>query len=63
MDSDEPFRVDEPLVLLGLQDLDPLSVAELTTRVATLQAEIERCRTHLDRAIGHRASADSIFKR
>ena len=65
MDSDEnlPRRADDPLALLARQDLDPLSVAELDQRVVDLAAEIERVKRHKDRAVNHRASADSLFKR
>lgn len=61
--DDQPRRADDPLALLARQDLDPLSVAELDTRIAALQAEIERVRKHSERAVNHRASAESLFKR
>jgi uncharacterized small protein (DUF1192 family) len=63
MDSDENLpRPGEPLALLVKQDLDPLSVAELEARIATLEGEISRVRTHMQRAVNHRASADALFK-
>ena len=65
MDADDnlPRRKDDLLAQLGRQDLDPLSVEELHERIALLEAEIARCRTHMTRAINHRASADALFKR
>ena len=64
MDSDENLpRPDSPLALLVKQDLDPLSVGELEARIATLEREIVRVRTHMQRAVNHRAIADELFKR
>jgi len=64
MDADEALsRKPNPLADLGKQDLDPLSVAELDERVATLEAEIERVRKHKQRAVNHRAIAEDLFKR
>lgn len=66
MDTDDiapPPRAGDPVALLGKQDLDPLSVRELEARIAALEAEIDRTRAHLSRAVNHRASADSLFKR
>jgi len=65
MDFDDLFssKPDDPLVLLARQDLDPLSQDELDERIAALEAEIERVRTHMDQAARHRASADELFKR
>jgi uncharacterized small protein (DUF1192 family) len=64
MDDDLfPSRPDDPLVLLGKQDLDPLSQDELDARIAALEAEIARTRTHMAAADRHRAAADALFKR
>lgn len=64
MDADEALsRKPNPLADLGRQDLDPLSVAELDERIATLAAEIERVRAHQRHAVNHRASADALFRR
>jgi uncharacterized small protein (DUF1192 family) len=65
MDPDEnlPRRNDDPAAQLAKQDLDPLSVSELEERIALLEAEIERCRGKMQRAVNHRASADALFKR
>jgi uncharacterized small protein (DUF1192 family) len=61
--DDLPRRTDDPAAQLSRQDLDPLSVAELDERIAMLEAEIARCRQKKERAVNHRASADSLFKR
>ena len=66
MDTDDiapPPRAGDPVALIGKQDLDPFSVAELDARVAALEAEIARVRTHKDRAVNHRAIADTLFRR
>ncbi|MFA5964405.1 MAG: DUF1192 domain-containing protein [Sphingomonas sp.] len=65
MDPDEflPKKSGDPLSELVRQDLDPLSVAELEARIATLEAEIVRARGKMERAVNHRASADQLFKR
>jgi uncharacterized small protein (DUF1192 family) len=66
MDSDDiapPPRPGDPAGLLAKQDLDPFSVAECNARIALLEAEIVRTKTRRDKAVNHRASADSIFKR
>ena len=65
MDLDEIFAKmpGDPLAMLVRQDLDPLSVEELEARIAALTNEIERCRSKMQAAVNHRASADAIFKR
>jgi uncharacterized small protein (DUF1192 family) len=65
MDVDDtlPRRKDDLAHQLGKQDLDPLSVEELHERIALLEAEIERSRSKIQRAVNHRASADALFKR
>ena len=63
MDVEEALpRANDPLAALVRQDLDPLSVAELEARIATLEREIARCRAKCERAVNHRASADALFK-
>ncbi len=64
MDSDEnlPLRRDDPLTNLVRQDLDPLSVAELEERIASLKAEIDRCEGKIAFATRHRSVADALFK-
>jgi uncharacterized small protein (DUF1192 family) len=65
MDLDDilPKNPGDPLVMLMKQDLDPLSVDELTARIATLEAEIARARAKIDHAVNHRAKAEGLFKR
>jgi uncharacterized small protein (DUF1192 family) len=65
MDLDElfPSKPDDPLILLGRQDLDPLSVDELHARIEALEAEIVRVRAKIDAAVNHRASAEQLFKK
>jgi uncharacterized small protein (DUF1192 family) len=65
MDLDElfPNKPEDPLTLLGRQDLDPLSVDELHERIAGLEAEIARVRAKIDAAVNHRASAEELFKK
>lgn len=64
MEPDDLFakRADDPLSQLVRQDLDPLSIAELELRIAALTAEIERCRDKMNKAVNHRATAESLFK-
>jgi len=65
MDLDEliPDKPDDPLVLLGKQDLDPLSVEELEARIALLEAEIARVKAKLQSSVNFRASAEELFKK
>ena len=65
MDLDElfPDKPDDPLVLLGKQDLDPLSVEELEARILLLEAEIARVTAKLQSSVNFRASADELFKK
>jgi uncharacterized small protein (DUF1192 family) len=65
MDLEElfPSRPDDPLVALGKQDLDPLSIAELVERIEALKAEIARVEAHMQRAQTHRSEAEELFKK
>lgn len=65
MDLDElfPDKPKDPVLLLGKQDLDPLSVEELEGRIVALQAEIARVKAKIEIAVNHRASADALFKK
>ena len=58
-----PSKPDDPLVALGKQDLDPMSIEELKERVETLKAEIERVESHMKRAETHRSAAEELFKK
>ena len=63
-DDDFGFsKADDPVLLAGKQDLDPLSQHELEARIAALEAEIERTRSHMNAAAAHRSAADALFKR
>ena len=65
MDIDEliPDKPDDPLALLGKQDLDPLSVEELEARILLLEAEIARVKAKLEASVSFRASADELFRK
>ncbi|MBJ7443224.1 MAG: DUF1192 domain-containing protein [Sphingobium sp.] len=62
-DDDLPRRADDPLARLLMQDLDPLSVAELDARIAALKAEIARTEAKMEYAVNHKATAEALFKR
>jgi len=65
MDADDlfPKSVNDPLVALQRQDLDPLSVEELKARIVSLETETARTRAKIEKAVNHRASAEGLFKR
>jgi uncharacterized small protein (DUF1192 family) len=65
MDADDlfPKSGSDPLVALAKQDLDPLSVEELKARIVSLESEIARAQAKINKAVNHRASAESLFKR
>ena len=65
MDVDDlfPSKPDDPLVALGRQDLDPMSIEELHVRIELLKAEIARVEAHIDRASKHRSAAEELFKK
>jgi len=65
MDLDDlfPSKPDDPVVALGKQDLDPMSVDELEERIAALKAEIARVEAHMQRAQSHRSAAEELFKK
>ena len=52
-----------PKTSLARPLLDALGVAELTTYIAELRGEIARAEQEITRKQGHRAAADSVFKR
>ena len=65
MDLDDlfPSKPDDPLVALGKQDLDPMSIEELKVRIETLKVEIARVENHMKRAQDHRSAAEELFKK
>ena len=65
MDADDlfPKSVSDPLVAVAKQDLDPMSVEELKARIVSLESEIARTQAKINKAVNHRASAESLFKR
>jgi uncharacterized small protein (DUF1192 family) len=58
-----PSKPDDPLVALGRQDLDPMSIEELKERIETLKAEIARVERHMQRVLDHRSAAEELFKK
>jgi uncharacterized small protein (DUF1192 family) len=58
-----PSKPGDPLVELGKQDLDPMSIEELEERIETLKAEIARVQAHMRRAQTHRSAAEELFKK
>jgi uncharacterized small protein (DUF1192 family) len=65
MDIDDlfPSKPGDPLTELARQDLDPLSIEELDSRVEALKAEIARVEAHKQRVEAHRSAAEELFKR
>ena len=52
-----------PRTQLARPSLDALGLAELDTYIAELRGEIVRAEQEIARKRGHRAAADSVFKR
>lgn len=63
MDDEDDFKPGQPIVELGKEDLDPLSLEELDQRVARLKAEIARVEAHKARASAHFSAADELFRK
>lgn len=61
MDWDEPVAKKTAAVTIG-EPLATLSIAELETRVVTLNAEIERVKAEIVRKKAHEAAASALFK-
>ncbi|MEM6857082.1 MAG: DUF1192 domain-containing protein [Pseudomonadota bacterium] len=62
MDDDErPSLSGDAACRLGQEDLGPYSQDELDARIALLETEIARVRSHRDKASAHRAAADALF--
>jgi uncharacterized small protein (DUF1192 family) len=65
MDLDDlfPSKPGDPLVELGKQDLDPMSIEELKERIEALKAEIARVEAHIRQVQTHRSAAEELFKK
>ncbi len=65
MDEDDFFssKPPEPLALLVKQDLGPLSIDELQSRIAALKGEIARVEAHIQTVSTHRSAAEHLFKK
>lgn len=61
MDDDLPRPKGDAASALAKESLDPYSQDELAERIALLEAEIARIKTHRDKAAAHRAAADALF--
>lgn len=63
MDEDDlPRPRGDAASKLATESLDTYSQHELTTRIALLEAEIERVRKHHARAANDRAAAEALFR-
>ena len=63
-DDDRPRpagQTGELATRLASENLDPLSQDELEERIALLELEIVRTRTHMERADKHRRAAEAFF--
>jgi uncharacterized small protein (DUF1192 family) len=66
MDTDdlEPRkRRGEALAALSREDLSLLGIEELQERIKSLETEIVRIRSQLDRKHGTRSAAEALFKK
>ena len=63
IDDFEPAKRGSPLAALLAEDIDSLSVDELSARIAALQSEIARAEARMAFASNHRAAADGLFKK
>lgn len=63
MDDEDDFKPGDPIVEIGKEDLDPLSVHELDKRIALLKAEIARTEAHKAGKSDHLSAADALFKK
>ena len=60
-DDDRPRLKGDAASALAREDLGPFSQDELDERIALLEAEIARVRSHQARAGAHRTAADALF--
>ena len=61
-DDDLPRPKGDAAGKLASEDLAPYSQDELSDRIALLETEIERVKSHRDKAAAHRNAADALFK-
>ena len=62
-DEDRPRPLGDAASRLAAEDLAPYSQAELDDRIALLEAEIARVRSHRDRVADHMAAANALFSK
>jgi len=62
-DENLPRAKGDAASLLASEDLTPYSQDELAQRIALLETEMERVKSHRDKAAAHRAAADALFSR
>ncbi|MBS7669842.1 DUF1192 domain-containing protein [Croceicoccus gelatinilyticus] len=60
-DDDRPRTRGDLASRLTSESLDSYSQDELEIRIAQLEAEILRTRTHMEKAAAHRLAADALF--
>lgn len=63
IDDFEPARKGTPLGDVISEDIDALSVDELSARIAALKSEIARAEARMAFASNHRTVADQLFKK
>jgi uncharacterized small protein (DUF1192 family) len=61
-DEDLPRPRGDAASQLAKESLDTYSQHELTVRIALLEAEIARVKSHYAKASGHRRAADALFR-
>ena len=62
-DDDRPRPRGDAASKLAGEDLGPYSQNELEERIALLEAEIARVRSHSQKAAAHRDAAEALFGR
>ena len=62
-DDDRPRPRGDAASKLAGEDLGPYSQDELEERIALLEAEIARVRSHSQKAAAHRDAAEALFGR
>jgi uncharacterized small protein (DUF1192 family) len=60
-EDDRPRPRGDAASLLAKEDLSPYSQDELSERIALLEAEIQRVKSHRDKAAAHRNAAEALF--